>query len=75
MKEPIRHHYIPQFILRKFCNKNKIKYYDIRSKEISYKEENFETKIAKESRVQFHNPIGVFRRKMGNKNEKIVWRY
>ena len=33
-------------------------------------EENFETKIAKESRVQFHNPIGVFRRKMGNKYEK-----
>lgn len=40
MKEPIRHHYIPQFILRNFCfddNKH-LNYYDICKNEVSIKE-------------------------------------
>ena len=33
MKEPIRHHYIPQFILRNFANdEGKVNYYDKKTK-------------------------------------------
>jgi len=38
--EPIRHHYIPQFILRNFCfnDKNHLIYYDVQNKTVSVKE-------------------------------------
>ncbi len=37
-KEPIRHHYIPRFILRKFCNENgELSYFDVETKTISVK--------------------------------------
>ena len=37
-KEPIRHHYIPRFILRKFCDENgQLSYFDIDTKTISQK--------------------------------------
>ena len=40
MKEPIRHHYIPQFILKNFCfDENKhINYYDVKNNEFSVQE-------------------------------------
>jgi hypothetical protein len=37
-KEPIRHHYIPRFILRKFCDENgELSYYDVNTKTVSLK--------------------------------------
>ncbi len=38
MNEPIRHHFIPQFILHNFCfNERKTNYYDIKAKTIMVK--------------------------------------
>ena len=41
-KEPIRHHYIPQFILRNFSinDKNDVCYYDLKTKEIKFTKTN-----------------------------------
>jgi hypothetical protein len=39
-QEPIRHHYIPQFIIKNFCyddNKKYVHYYDIKSREVKDK--------------------------------------
>lgn len=37
-KEPIRHHYIPRFILRKFCDKNgELSYFDLKTGSVSLK--------------------------------------
>lgn len=41
-KEPIRHHYIPQFILRNFCfsNNGLLSYYDKKTKKTSFERPN-----------------------------------
>ena len=37
-KEPIRHHYIPRFILRKFCDENgELSYFDLKTRSVSLK--------------------------------------
>ena len=40
MKEPIRHHYIPQFILKNFCfdDEKHLNYYDISNNKFSVEE-------------------------------------
>ena len=38
-KEPVRHHYVPQFILRNFCDeKGFLNYYDKKTNEMTVRE-------------------------------------
>ncbi len=63
-KEPVRHHYIPQFILRNFCfnDKNELYYYDKKTNETTIKNTRdvfMEKNLYRDEINHSHNPTKI----------------